>query len=95
MSAMREAFENYYGGDKRPSVRDGEYIDFTTQAAWEAWQACMEHTCSPLRFTVGKYLLSRLPDGRLWMEIEGDGEGGVFDESDLYLLVDKFYKENF
>ena len=53
------------------------------------------HTCSPLQFTIGKYLLSRLPDGRLWMEIEGDGEGGVFDESNLYLLVDKFYKENF
>jgi hypothetical protein len=39
MSKMREAFENYYGGDKRPSVRFGVYIDFITQAAWEGFEA--------------------------------------------------------
>lgn len=56
------------------------------------------HTCAPRktdRFIIGKYLLNRTPDGSLWIEIQGDGEGGVFNEADLYAVLDKFYKENF
>lgn len=38
--SMREAFENYYGGDKRRSVRHPEtYIDFTTQTVWESFES--------------------------------------------------------
>jgi hypothetical protein len=53
------------------------------------------HTCSPVRFTVGNYEMYRATEGRVWIGVKGDGEGGEFDEAAFAAALRKFYEENF
>jgi hypothetical protein len=43
--------------------------------------------------TIGKYYLEWDEQGKLWIEI--DGEGGEFDEAKLAAVIGTFYNEHF
>lgn len=44
---------------------------------------------------IGKYHLERSKEGKIWISIINDGEGGDFDEKKLEAVIDAFYNENF
>ena len=44
---------------------------------------------------IGKYIITKLPDGSFWISVEADGEGGRFKEEDFLKAVAEFYKEYF
>lgn len=47
------------------------------------------------RITIGKYVITKLPNGGCWIEVLNDGEGGEFDESAIAAAIEKLYKEQF
>ena len=47
------------------------------------------------RITIGKYVLTKLENGGVWIEVSRDGEGGEFDESAIAAAIEKLYKEQF
>lgn len=45
--------------------------------------------------TIGEFRMSKDQDNRLWIMIAGDGEGGVFPESELAKVLRQYYAERF
>jgi hypothetical protein len=43
---------------------------------------------------IGKYIVAAYPE-YIWIGLDGDGEGGGFDEAKLEAVINKFYGENF
>jgi len=62
------------------------------QAAWNTRQS--EEGCQYPYVKIGKYNVAAYPE-YIWIGIDGDGEGGGFEEAKLEAVIEMFYGENF
>ncbi len=53
-----------------------------------------EDDCQYPYVKIGKYIVAAYPE-YIWIGLDGDGEGGGFDEAKLEAVIEKFYGENF